>query len=273
MRSVLLFTVLGAFMLLLTYCNNNNKVVVNDSPWLNQNDTVQYVGMATCKLCHADQHATFIHTGMGKSFDFATHSKSAALFDKHAIVFDSINNYYYQPFWRNDTLMIKEYRLAGIDTIHQRTESIQYIIGSGQHTNSHMLNINGYVFQAPITFYTQKQQWDLAPGMEMGFNSRFSRIITAECMTCHNGLPEMVAGSTNKYTKVPNGIDCERCHGPGSLHVARVSNNMLVDTATGIDYSIVNPRHLSVELQNQLCMRCHLQGVNVLNEGASFFDF
>ena len=109
--------------------------------------------------------------------------------------------------------------------------------------------------------------------MEMGFNSRFSRIITAECMTCHNGLPEMVAGSTNKYTKVPNGIDCERCHGPGSLHVARVSNNMLVDTATGIDYSIVNPRHLSVELQNQLCMRCHLQGVNVLNEGASFFDF
>ena len=56
MRSVLLFTVLGAFMLLLTYCNNNNKVVVNDSPWLNQNDTVQYVGMATCKLCHADQH-------------------------------------------------------------------------------------------------------------------------------------------------------------------------------------------------------------------------
>lgn len=273
MRSVILFTVLGAFMLLLTYCNNNNKVVVNDSPWLNQNDTVQYVGMETCQLCHADKHATFIHTGMGKSFDYATRSKSAALFDKHAIVFDSVNNYYYQPFWRNDTLMIKEYRLAGKDTIHQRTESIQYIIGSGQHTNSHMLNINGYVFQAPITFYTQKQQWDLAPGMEMGFNSRFSRIITAECMTCHNGLPEMVTGSVNKYTKVPNGIDCERCHGPGSLHVARVSNNILVDTATGIDYSIVNPRHLSVELQNQLCMRCHLQGVNVLNEGASFFDF
>jgi len=273
MRSVLLFTILGVLMLLLTYCNNNNKVVVNDSPWLNQNDTVQYVGMATCKLCHADQHTTFIHTGMGKSFDYATRSKSAALFDKHAIVFDSINNYYYQPFWRNDTLMIKEYRLDGADTIHQRTESIQYIIGSGQHTNSHMLNFNGYVFQAPITFYTQKQKWDLAPGMELGFNSRFSRIITAECMTCHNGLPEMVAGSVNKYTKVPSGIDCERCHGPGSLHVARVSNNILVDTATGIDYSIVNPRHLSVELQNQLCMRCHLQGVNVLNEGASFFDF
>ncbi|MFN3939712.1 MAG: tetratricopeptide repeat protein, partial [Chitinophagales bacterium] len=39
------------------------------------------------------------------------------------------------------------------------------------------------------------------------------------------------------------------------------------------DYTIVNPRNLSVELQNELCFRCHLQGVNVLHDGASFFDF
>lgn len=273
MRTVYLFVLLGSLMLLLTYCNNDNKSADSDSPYLNQNDTVQYVGMETCKLCHADKHATFIHTGMGKSFDRATHSKSAATFDAHAVVYDSINNFYYKPFWRNDTLMIKEYRLAGKDTIHQRTEAIDYIIGSGQHTNSHLMNINGYIYQAPITFYTQKKQWDLAPGMENGFNSRFSRIITAECMTCHNGLPELVAGSVNKYNKIPSGIDCERCHGPGSLHVARVSNNILVDTANAIDYSIVNPKKLSVELQNELCMRCHLQGVNVLNEHAGFFDF
>jgi hypothetical protein len=273
MRSVYLFLILGGLMLLLTYCNNYNKGVAEVSPYLNQNDTVGYVGMATCKLCHADQHATFVHTGMGLSFDNATKSKSAATFGAHAVVYDSVNNFYYKPFWKGETLHIMEYRLDGKDTIHRRTEAISYIIGSGQHTNSHLLNINGYVYQAPITFYTQKQQWDLAPGMEMGFNSRFSRIITAECMTCHNGLPEMVTGAVNKYKNIPVGIDCERCHGPGELHVARVSNNVLVDTSKEIDYSIVNPRKLSVELQNNLCMRCHLQGVNVLNEGASFFDF
>ncbi|MBK6731475.1 MAG: hypothetical protein IPG60_11120 [Bacteroidetes bacterium] len=74
-------------------------------------------------------------------------------------------------------------------------------MGSGQHTNSHMLLINGYLYQAPITFYTQKQQWDLAPGMEGGFNSRFSRIIESECLACHNGLPQPVVGSINKYVK------------------------------------------------------------------------
>ncbi len=260
-------------MVTLTFCTRNNEQDVDDSPYLNQNDTVQYVGMETCKLCHADKHATFIHTGMGLSFDKATREKSAGVFDEHALVYDSINNFYYKPYWEGDHLMIMEFRLNGTDTVHKRTERIDYIIGSGQHTNSHMLQVNGYLYQAPITFYTQKKQWDMAPGMSGGFSSRFSRVIEAECLTCHNGLPELVAGSVNKYAKIPSGIDCERCHGPGSLHVARISEGILVDTAKNIDYSIVNPKKLPVDLQNQLCMRCHLQGVNVLNTNASFFDF
>jgi hypothetical protein len=52
--------------------------------------------------------------------------------------------------------------LAGKDTVHQRFEKVSYIVGSGQHTNSHIININGYLHQAPITFYTQKGKWDLS---------------------------------------------------------------------------------------------------------------
>ena len=72
---------------------------------------------------------------------------------------------------------------------------------------------------------------------------------------------------------VPQGIDCERCHGPGELHVQRMLNGELVDTSTHIDYSIVNPKKLSLEAQFQICMRCHLQGNTVLSEGKSFLDF
>jgi Tfp pilus assembly protein PilF len=35
----------------------------------------------------------------------------------------------------------------------------------------------------------------------------------------------------------------------------------------------VNPRRMSTEQQNNLCQRCHLQGIAVLNEGKTFFDF
>ena len=92
-------------------------------------------------------------------------------------------------------------------------------------------------------------------------------------MTCHNGYPQVVQGSQNKYINLKTGIDCERCHGPGSLHVAEKQAGHIVDTSQTPDYTIVNPRRLSTELQNNICQRCHLQGITVLNDGKTFFDF
>ncbi len=257
---------------LLVYCNQETQTVVATNTYLNLQDSVEYVGMETCRSCHSDIHKTFIHTGMGRSFDDATPQKSDATFDKHAIVYDAKSDFYYTPFFKNDILHIKEFRLKDGDTTHSRTERIDYIIGSGQHTNSHLINENGYIHQAPITYYTQKKQWDLAPGFERK-NERFSRIISSECLTCHNHLPTPVAGSENKYTMIPKGIECERCHGPGEIHVQEKLRGNIVDTSKYIDYTIVNPRDLPVDLQMDLCQRCHLQGVAVLNEGKTFYDF
>jgi tetratricopeptide (TPR) repeat protein len=124
-----------------------------------------------------------------------------------------------------------------------------------------------------MTFYTQKKKWDLPPGFEDGNNTRFNRIIGLECMSCHNGYPTFEEGSENQYSFVKNGIDCERCHGPGSLHVREKSSGILIDTSNAIDYSIVNPSKLPIDLQFDVCQRCHVQGNTVLNEGKSFFDF
>jgi len=214
----------------------------------NLHDTVDYVGMSTCASCHGDIYKTFIRTGMGESFDFATRQKSAATFNAHSSTYDSINNFYYQPYWENDSLYISEFRLQGTDTLHKRVEKVQYIVGSGQHTNSHIYEENGFLRQAPITYYTQKGIWDLAPGFEGGFSSRFNRIIGRQCLSCHNSAPEAVDGAENKY------------------HLAGIK----VDTANQIDYSIVNPVHLDRESQLNVCGRCHLQGVTVLKEDADF---
>ena len=136
-----------------------------------------------------------------------------------------------------------------------------------------MVDINGYVYQAPVTFYTQRGIWDLPPGFENGHNSRFGRKIELECMSCHNAYPKMVEGSENKYAFIANGIDCERCHGPGSKHVEEKRMGKIVDTSKAVDYSIVNPAKLSIDLQLDICQRCHIQGNAVLAPGKSFFDF
>ncbi len=209
---------------------------------------------------------------MGQSFDHATRQKSVAEFG-HAPVYDKSLDFYYKPYMQNDSLYIMEFRVEAGDTTHKKIQKIDYIVGSGQHTNSNIFNVNGYFYQAPITYYAQKKQWDLAPGFENGHNTRFNRLIEIECMSCHNGYPDFVANSQNKYLSVKNGIDCERCHGPGSLHVQEKQSGKIIDTSKGPDYSIVNPRRLSTELQNNVCQRCHLQGIAVLNDGKTFFDF
>ena len=273
MQKKIIYATLLGMAFLLVYCNTPTKKIAESNTYLNLNDTVDYVGMQTCRSCHQNIYETYIHTGMGQSFDHATKEKSAAQFDKHAVVYDPDSDFYYRPFWKDNTLYIKEFRLENGDTTHSRTEQISYVIGSGQHTNSHLINENGYVYQAPITFYTQDGKWDMAPGFEDGGNSRFSRIIATECMTCHNHLPDHVKGSENKYKAVPRGIECERCHGPGEVHVREKLAGHVVDTSKYIDYSIVNPGKLPVELEVDICQRCHLQGTAVLNEGKDFFDF
>ncbi len=240
--------------------------------YLNHSDSAKYVGINTCKLCHQSIYNSFVKTGMGKSFDIATKQKSAG--DYHiSVVHDKIGDFYYKAFWRNDSLRFLEYRLKGKDTIYKRQETVNYIIGSGQHTNSHIQSVNGYLNQMPMTFYTQKKQWDLPPGFEDGHNSRFMRKIGLECMSCHNSYPDFVLGSENKYNAVEKGIGCERCHGPGSIHVAQRQTGSKIDTANYIDYSIVNPAKLSIERQFDVCQRCHLQGNTVLKDGKSFYDF
>jgi hypothetical protein len=245
------------------------------SPFRNiQNPDAAYVGMNECKNCHLPIYKTYLETGMGQSWGLATKEKSAADFsDAHPPIYDKKLDLYYKAFWRGEDMYIKEYRLSANDTTHYREEKVSYVVGSGQHTNSHIVDFNGYLHQAPITFYTQKGQWDLAPGYEGGNNIRFDRKIQTECITCHNGYPKHIEGSLNKYAEVKTGIDCERCHGPGSIHVAEKKLGKLVDTSKGADYSIVNPKRLTTEEQNNLCQRCHLQGIAVLNDDKNFFDF
>lgn len=276
MRRVLLFLfVFLSCLVIISFninCSSNNSNT-EELSYKNHADDVKYVGMQTCKTCHQNIYDSFIKTGMGKSFGAATKEKSAAHFSEHTKIYDPYLNFYYHPYFQNDSLYILEYRLENGDTTHKRIEKVEYIVGSGQHTNSHMYQTNGYFYQMPMTYYTQIGKWDFPPGFENGHNSRFSRTIELECMSCHNAYPNFVVGSKNKYASVLQGIDCERCHGPGEIHVKEKSQGIIVDTSKEIDYSIVNPGKLSYELQVDVCQRCHLQGNAVLKEGKSFFDF
>lgn len=265
-------------LIVIAACNNPqgpepSQANVPQKVYANHSNEAKYVGKLACAKCHSDKYDTFIHSEMGRSFKPALKSLSVAKFEGIKPVYDRFSNLTYLPFTKGDSIYLMEFRLNGRDTTHKRIERISYIVGSGQHTNSHMIESNGYVYQAPLTWYSQEGKWDLPPGFENGHNSRFTRSIELECMTCHNAMPEFESGSDNRFMKIPDGIDCERCHGPASIHIAekeRGGHESLID---GIDYSIVNPGKLPIDLQFDLCQRCHLQGTAVTVEGKTFMDF
>ncbi len=241
--------------------------------YINHRPDAQYVGKEACKSCHQEKFDTFVHSQMGRSFKPAKASLSIAQFEGIQPIYDKFSDLYYLPYTQGEDIFLKEFRLQGKDTIHQRIEKISYIVGSGHHTNSHIIAENGYLYQAPLTWYAQDKKWDLPPGFENGHNSRFTRSIELECMTCHNAMPEFDMGSDNRFVKVPDGVDCERCHGPGSLHITEKQSGSQLHLIDGIDYSIVHPGKLPIDRQFDICQRCHLQGTAVPVEGKTFMDF
>lgn len=271
-----IWTALLIVIFSLAQCQQSGQkaaIIPDDPVWWNHADSVGYVGIESCKNCHYDIYQSYRETGMGRSFGRATAERSA-MDDGPTDLFDSIGQWTYRMCVGSDGLFLNESRSVGTDTLHRLTQKVDYIIGSGQHTNSHLMDRMGYIYQMPFTYYTQSEVADLPPGFENGFNERFARSIGLECMSCHNAMPtEFVAGSNNKFRKLPEGIDCERCHGPGAAHVRKIMSGSITDTAREADPSIVNPKRLTAELRMEICQRCHLQGNSVLHEGKSFLDF
>ncbi|MBO6574488.1 MAG: tetratricopeptide repeat protein [Rhodothermales bacterium] len=240
-----------------------------EGAYLNWSPDAHYVGKATCATCHQEQATTFATAQMGRSFRPAVFSESDARWDGIAPIRDSERNLYYQPFRRGEDLFVREFRLSGRDTTYKREEQIDWIVGSGQHTNSHIREENGYLYQIPVTWYAQDAKWSLPPGFDGGDSFRFDRPITDQCMACHDGPSDFAPASENRFSNIPHGIECENCHGPGSVHVEAVRTGQLDD----LERTIVNPAKLEIPRLDDVCQKCHMQGAAVMKEGVSPFDF
>lgn len=265
-RLILIISIFLALTTLLVRCTQKSGHYLNTDP------AVKYTGTLSCEPCHKKIYQTFIETGMGKSLYRPDREKVIERFGPSETVHDPERNFSYFAFWQGEDMMVKEFRVRENDTVYQRVEKVDYVVGSGHQTRSYLLQRNGYLYEIPITWYVSKGIWDLSPGYDV-VNSRFSREIGMECMACHTGYFELIEGSKNRYRMISEGIDCEKCHGPGEEHIRLIEGGQLIDVGEEIDYSIVNPSKLPINEQFDVCQQCHLQGVNVMREAANVLDF
>jgi tetratricopeptide (TPR) repeat protein len=150
----------------------------------------------------------------------------------------------------------------------------RFVIGSGSRGVGYLIAEDGYVFQSAISWYPQKGVWDLSPGYHQR-NEHFDRPVVGGCLFCHANRVEPVRDTLNRYEEPlfhGEAIGCERCHGPGELHVRRQKEGR-AEAGDGDD-TIVNPSRLEPALREAVCEQCHLQGqARVLRRGRGLFDY
>jgi tetratricopeptide (TPR) repeat protein len=247
----------GATFLWRTATPEVTRGIETHSEYMNTQSGIKYVGDAACTRCHADIAATYRKHPMGRSLapiaevvlPGATTSIDEGRFEASGLE--------YAVSREGSRLIHQETRHdssgRAISTI---AADVAYAIGSGRQACSFLIERDGFLFESPITWYAQDRHWGLSPGYEKRV-SRFERPILAECLFCHANRVERVTSAVNRYqTPIFKGhaIGCERCHGPGELHIRQPK---VVD---GRDITIVNPADLPPTRRDAICEQCHLIG-------------
>ena len=236
---------------------------------------VAYVGSKACSKCHADIYNHYIETDMGRSMSLVSEPTQLEKVSSPVTVFDKRPNRYFQVFREGSNLYQSEYEL-GPDgrEIFRDTQKIEYAVGSGVNGTSYIVRRGDFLFEAPLTYYSRKNAWDLSPGYELE-NYVFSRPILAGCVACHSGFARPVPEGNGQFRDPPFGelaIGCENCHGPGQLHVVERMRGAPVSDI--VDQTIVNPAKLPGWLADNICMYCHQTGdTRVLQPGKDYSDF
>ncbi len=205
-----------------------------------------------CRECHTAEVDGYQRTRMAHSMRVAAHEPAGVVHTPEATIrMDSDKNGSWQTIESHDTSL--RYRA-------------DYVVGSGTHAYGFITVLDGHLFQSPVAWYRNRDAYGLAPGFENIRDPDFTRPVTADCLFCHAGAFNPIAGTENQYASVPFShlsIGCSRCHGPTASHLENPDAS-----------NIVNPAELAPAARDSICEQCHLKGVaRVPNPGLRITDF
>lgn len=230
-----------------------------------QNPTQASLSSQVCQSCHAEIYRSYGEVAMARSFYRPSAENVIEDYTRENHFFHAPSNRHYRMVQQEGRFFQRRYRLDSDGNEKNILErEVTWIIGSGEHARSYLsLDEGGVLRQLPVTWYPQIQRWGMSPGYDRPDHEDFGRQVTHSCLFCHNGYPLLPEpsdryGQRNVFRmKLPSGIGCHRCHGPGGDHVKLASSGT---AAVGqIRQSIVNPARLSLERQLDVCLQCHLE--------------
>jgi predicted CXXCH cytochrome family protein len=182
----------------------------------------RYVGSEACQRCHATAYAGWKQTRMANVVRDPKQHPEAVLAD----------------FSKADPLVTFQLK------------DVAFVYGS-RWKQRFFTKIGDDYFAEPAQWDVAKKRW-LPYHVEAGTDwwvpfygpTNFDRPTGPLCDGCHSVNYNLETKQVTEWN-----VGCEKCHGPGSDHVAKPTNA-----------NIVNPAKLDYVRGNDTCMQCHSQG-------------
>ncbi len=205
-------------------------------------DANGYVGNEACAPCHASIYESYQRTAMAQASGPAMDNLLTGdfLHKKSGVSY---------RIYSEDGKAWLSFDRPGDPSMHGKRELLYYI-GQGRRGRTYLYSVDGFLFESPVNWYTDKHMWDMAPAYGNARAAPMNLPVLTSCLDCHvSGIQPPIQGTENRY-KMPvfaySGVTCERCHGPGAAHVN--------------GGAIVNPSKLAADRRDAICMQCHLEG-------------
>ncbi len=205
-----------------------------------------YVDSSACNECHADVAETYQHTGMARTFHRPNAQTVIEDFKRANRFVHKASGLTYTMTERDGKFYMRRSAIGSdgkeADVLE---EQIDYVVGSGNHARTYLHRTpQGKLVELPINWYVEKGgSWNMSPGFDHPDQPDMHGVVSAECIFCHTAYPLSEDRKTQDDEQVlpatlPEGIDCQRCHGPGAAHIAAARAKASDDQ---IYKTIVNP--------------------------------
>jgi predicted CXXCH cytochrome family protein len=228
-----------------------------------------YINAAVCASCHPKQAEMYRRTGMGRSFYKPDPSNQIENYARGLPYYHAPSATYYSMAVREGRYYQSQYQI-GFDgnKTNFLEKQIDYVVGSGNHARTYLSRTpRNQLIELPLAWYAENGgYWAMNPGYDRPDHQGFNRHIEYNCLFCHNAYPFLegsalpsapaLGGSEAIFpARLPESIDCQRCHGPGRLHVQAAQSH----EGKNIQATIVNPARLAPARRIEVCLQCHLE--------------
>ena len=229
-----------------------------------------YIGSQACGGCHSAQY---------KQWSQSLHSKMIQKAGPESVLGDFVKNNtlehegtHFEMSQKDGSYWVREVNPGGRETLFK----VDYTLGSKRTQHYLSLLSDGRIRVVFPTWDVQKQMWfhssEIIP---TGDHADVPiQIWNQHCYNCHVSQEKQsfdIESNTYKTTFTEPGINCEMCHGPGSVHAKRMAENP-EDPKT----LIVNPRLLPPQRQLLICVQCHTPRIivqNGFNTTKNYYDY